>query len=73
MTIETRVYKFSHLHTETCAFSLRGGLGKPDHSCPGCQKMSRNNQNKARRFRDQARRDCGLVKVRGALGGVYWE
>jgi anionic cell wall polymer biosynthesis LytR-Cps2A-Psr (LCP) family protein len=23
--------------------------------------------------RDQAMRDCGLVRVRGALGGVYWE
>lgn len=28
---------------------------------------------KARRERDQAMRDCGLVKVRGALGGTYWE
>ena len=30
-------------------------------------------RNKARRERDQARRDCGLVKVRGNLGGTYWE
>ena len=22
---------------------------------------------------DQAMKDCGLVKVRGALGGTYWE
>lgn len=29
--------------------------------------------NKARRERDQVRRDCGLVRVRGALGGIYWE
>lgn len=26
-----------------------------------------------RRAREQALRDCGLVKVRSALGGVYWE
>jgi hypothetical protein len=31
------------------------------------------NRNRARKERDQAMRDCGLVKVRGALGGVYWE
>ena len=30
-------------------------------------------KNKARRERDQVRRDMGLVRVRGALGGVYWE
>jgi hypothetical protein len=29
--------------------------------------------NAARKFRDQAMRSCGLVKVRGALGGIYWE
>ena len=27
----------------------------------------------ARHERDQIRRDCGLVKVRGNLGGTYWE
>lgn len=26
-----------------------------------------------RRQREQAMRDLGLVKVRGALGGTYWE
>lgn len=26
-----------------------------------------------RKSRDQAMRDLGLVKVRGALGGTYWE
>lgn len=30
-------------------------------------------QNRARRDQDAAYRDLGLVKVRGALGGVYWE
>ena len=27
----------------------------------------------ARKAREQIMRDCGLVKVRGALGGIYWE
>lgn len=27
----------------------------------------------ARAFKDDAMRSCGLVKVRGALGGTYWE
>lgn len=26
-----------------------------------------------RQSRDEAYRACGLVKVRGALGGTYWE
>lgn len=26
-----------------------------------------------RQSRDNAMRDCGLVKVRGSQGGVYWE
>jgi hypothetical protein len=30
-------------------------------------------KNAARRERDQAMRDCGLVRVRGSLGGTFWE
>lgn len=26
-----------------------------------------------RRAKEQAYKDCGLVKVKGALGGTYWE
>ena len=33
----------------------------------------RNERNRQRRERDQVYRDCGLRRVRGALGGVYWE
>jgi len=36
-------------------------------------EVARKRRNKARRERDQALRDLGLVKVRGAQGGVYWE
>ena len=27
----------------------------------------------SRKIRDQVMRDLGLVKVRGAMGGTYWE
>lgn len=36
-------------------------------------EIKRQRRNKARRERDQAMRDLGLVKVRGNLGGTYWE
>ena len=33
----------------------------------------RQKRNQARRDRNAAFRDCGLVRVRGDLGGTYWE
>jgi len=27
----------------------------------------------SRKAREQAYKDCGLVKIKGALGGAYWE
>jgi len=36
-------------------------------------EVARLRHNKGRRERDQAMRDLGLKRVRGALGGVYWE
>jgi len=36
-------------------------------------KHLRNIRNETRRAREDAYRSCGLVKVRGALGGTYWE
>ena len=36
-------------------------------------KIEREKKNRARRERNQAMRDLGLVRVRGNLGGVYWE
>jgi hypothetical protein len=35
--------------------------------------VQRAKANRARKVRDQAYRDCGMVKVRGSLGGTYWE
>lgn len=38
------------------------------------KRLARNKrQREARRSRAQAYRDCGMVRVRGALGGEYWE
>ena len=40
--------------------------------CVKCyQKRNRANAN--RRARNDVMRDLGLVRVRGALGGIYWE
>ena len=36
-------------------------------------KIRNASRNTRRRERDQAMRDLGMVRVRGALGGVYWE
>jgi len=44
-----------------------------EQAAPILAEVKRRRANKARRDRDQLRRDCGLVKVRGALGGTYWE
>jgi hypothetical protein len=47
------------------------------HSAIGCQDCKARAKtrlaNTRRKERDQVMRDLGLVKVRGALGGVYWE
>ena len=53
-----------------------------DNECPACEfaaqeekvnKERRAERNRQRRERDQVMRDCGLVKVRGAMGGTYYE
>ena len=39
-----------------------------------CAKCMNNLKRKlARREKDSVMESCGLVKVRGALGGIYWE
>ena len=49
-----------------------------ENRCDGCEmnersKAKRAAANKRRRERESVLRDCGLVKVRGAMGGTYWE
>ena len=46
-----------------------------DGKCQRCDnkdKVSRKAR-QSRKMRDEAMRSLGLVKVRGALGGTYWE
>jgi len=61
---------------ESCGDEI--GTKDGDNRCAECEnkaitKAKRAARNKARRERDQVMRDCGLVKVRGAMGGTYWE
>jgi len=49
-----------------------------DNLCATCEEDAANGKRSAkarlrRKEREQALRDLGLVKVRGALGGTYWE
>jgi len=46
-----------------------------ENLCQDCENGKRLNEKRkaARRAREAALRSCGLVKVRGALGGTYWE
>lgn len=42
--------------------------------CPECAARRRTRKATAgRQAREEAYKSAGLVKVRGALGGVYWE
>ncbi len=40
---------------------------------PDTRKIVNNIQQELKKAREQAMWDMGLVKVRGAMGGVYWE
>lgn len=53
-----------------CAMGLCG----PDAAQIARDKAARRKRiNSNRRARNDAMRSLGLVRVRGALGGVYWE
>jgi predicted Fe-S protein YdhL (DUF1289 family) len=43
------------------------------NTCDGCKKKSKERAKMQRKARESILRDLGLVKVRGAMGGVYWE
>lgn len=54
------------------------GTRDGDSLCDACERAAENGQRRKsarsdRRSRESALRSCGLVKVRGALGGTYWE
>lgn len=58
---------------EKCGIEISGRDG--ENTCPDCEeKTKRNARARAnRKAREYALESCGLVKVRGALGGTYWE
>ena len=55
------------------------GFRDVENLCPACEHAEskrelRNRRGQEnRRARDSALRSLGLVKVRGAMGGTYWE
>ena len=54
------------------------GLLDGDNVCSYCEqdeknKAKRSRANAKRRSREDVLRSCGLIKVRGAMGGTYWE
>lgn len=44
-----------------------------ENTCPGGCKLKKEKRSRSRRERDQAMEALGMTKVRGAMGGVYWE
>lgn len=49
-----------------------------DNRCQSCEQAENNRKKKQRarlnrKMRDAAMESLGLKKVRGAMGGVYWE
>lgn len=49
-----------------------------ENRCPACERgvrdaEKRRKRTEDRKARDEAMRSLGLVKVRGAMGGMYWE
>lgn len=63
---------------ETCGDEICTRDG--ENECRQCEdsevaasKAKRAKANARRREREAILRSCGLVKVRGALGGTYWE
>lgn len=62
---------------ELCSEDI-DGTKDGENRCQRCEdaagvEKAKRAARKARRERDQVMCDCGLVKVRGAMGGTYWE
>ena len=59
---------------ERCGEEI-GGKDGVDNLCEPCDKAAERNKRRRtrRREREAVLRSLGLVKVRGALGGTYWE
>jgi hypothetical protein len=57
-------------HLRRCSNALQGCERLRHRELKYCQPCARGI---SRRMREAVLRDCGLVKVRGAQGGTYWE
>ena len=78
--IEKQIGERKMKHTERIDLvcPIHGGPWTPDNRC--CEQAVETKQSRARRQRNATRRaindamrGMGLVRVRGALGGIYWE
>jgi len=58
---------------ETCGDEISGKDG--ENKCQECENSNKKKKDaaKRRRERDDEMRGLGLVKVRGPMGGTYWE
>ena len=61
---------------ETCETPIDTRDG--ENRCKACEKQAKDKASKARRKASraamrEAMQACGLVRVRGAMGGVYYE
>lgn len=80
MTIAQKVaLRSARDHGEVSAIAAKGGqVGLAhDHAYAAAQYAHRylrlTQARENRKAREQAYRSCGLVKVKGTLGGTYWE
>jgi len=70
-------YYVSHAKGKDSNFEIRAQFGDnfipvTDEWLKGREKQKKN-QSAARKERDDCMRSLGLVKVKGSLGGTYWE
>jgi len=58
---------------ERCGDEISGGDG--ENRCGECEEKSRKSKaaTQRRKERDSIMSSLGLTKVKGALGGTYWE
>ena len=65
-----------NVRTGVASYQEDGVTVYPDHETEAkvvAKVRARVRGQSTRKAKDQIRRDMGLVKVRGALGGIYWE
>jgi len=73
LTVAGNKYHVDAEQRVTCYSSPAGYVAPGNERSMVLNEVKRLRRNRDRRFRDQAMRDIGMVKVRGALGGTYWE